>query len=1226
MLAGYGQQAAPVESGDQLQKTFGIMRSEMVSTMRDLKDTLSLSMSTMNQTLSSVHETLRSINLHVAAYAQQRNPQYIPAPATSFYPGGLSSPMQNYLGRSSFMDLVINDRPFNVDPREFYTGSMQERDRRISSAMTDATFTGLQGAAVIGGSSLMERGAAGLMARRGLPLPGWARMGVGIAGSIALGSAMQTFNWGEEAAAFARNSADIRRLSPRTGREFSEGESMNVAQHLRRFALEETKTTTAFDTRLGQRGAESLLKQGMSSGLFNADNPDQLLKQFEQAAGVVRILTGIMGNKDIIDTVNDMVTLKAMGKNLVASPHELKQLNDQSFKYAAAMGVQRSQLVKEAMHGAQQIYPQFGLPSYLGITPMMQSMAYANELEKRRLLSPSEMSVAGGVKGLAQNITQFMAGMSRNPALGGLVYGAGMTSNGQFSMDQAQSAMNKGGYFGTAHSSIQNIISGGPSRYLLMQMESPNMEDAMSSSGQKGEMMREMLKKAIAMSFQALRPKTYMERLAVAAAAIQDIGQQQGTPVDMPTAKALALQLISPQVMNAMEKEGTRAMSRGDFDAIAARNTPGRMFSRIGEKWDTFTEGVSYYKDAAPAQGVYSWFNNLVNSENRADRVSGLDAGSRPMLSEHILQNAAALKPVTGHQNLFRGSVSPDEINAGFWGAGDHVVSQYEIMNFGANKNMITAMQIMAGQEWKDYYGRMSDPSKKGGNVADAYFAMKDSAGFGSIGSMMSDFKDSKYFNKLGGGYHWAMSKMHSKESIDKAASELLDRFSSLDGMKGTAKMDALAASRGFKEGTTPEAVMAGLTGTSEIKEFAKANNITERQAAYLYASRRYGGDMSSAYKAYALGEEDQKQAEKIGEALEGSTYSSSTLEHLKRISGVTMDTTLAGARELLGDIGMTEGIDKLVTGQSPESLRSFNKAMGMIVTGEHTTNEAEFRKHYDSLKGNKALQNQLSDIMQREKENTTRFSKYRKGPSYTDPVTGIVVDGGGGAYTSDDIAATLEGAQSYMATSGVRNTMSRLWGLTEKQANEFLKTASAGADKEGLKISSVMDAFKSTYNQVDKSDFSKNNMFLESSRVMDEAVKAFGFKGEGSLSGKKVSQLTADQKRALNDINPALFKQITQDTEMSQEKALKMYFNTALSAGMSDAGAKELNKNLKVEDALEVSGNGGKPSLRVHLTNSTKAEEVNKQPGLNFSDVSKSAGGSKLHPAGPGSANVDWF
>lgn len=1221
MLAGYQHPIDESAAGDKLQQTFGIMRSEMVNTMKELKDTLSLSLGTMNQTLSSVHETLKSINMHISTYAQQRSSQYIASPSSTFFSGGMSHPMQNYLGKASFMDLLMNDRPFNVDPREFYANSALERDRRMSAAFTDAAFTGLQGAAVIGGTSAIESGVGALLAKRGMAYPGIARMGVGIAGSIAMGTAMQAFNWGDEASAFARNTADIRRLSPRTGREFSENESMNLAQHLRKFAFEETKTTTAYDTRLGGAGAESLLKTGMAAGLFQADNPEQLVKQFEQAAGVVRVLAGVMGSKDITETINTMITMKAMGKNLVASPHELKHLNDESFKYSALMGMNRGQLMNDAMRGAQQIYPQFGMPSYMGIVPMMQNMAFANELEKRRLLSPGEMSTAGGVKGMAQTMTQFQAGLQRNPTFGGLAIGAGMTSNGQFDASRAQNVVGRGNYFETANSAAQNILSGGPARYLLMKMETNNLIESLNDKGEKGEITKEILKQAIALQMDAIQPKTYMEKLAVATHVIQEVGNDQGTPIDTATAKALAMQLMSPQMMKDMDKEGRRHMNRGDFSAIAARNSPARVFSRLGEAWDTFSEGFSYYKDAAPAQAVYSWFSDALNGEGRSDRLAGIDAGARPLMSDYALQNAARLKPMRDQMNAFKGSVTPDEINAGFWAGGEHISHKYNyldplgMMTFGANKNITTAMQIMAGQEWKDYYAGMAEPGKRKGNVADAYFAVKDKAGFNSISSMMADFKDSTHFNKLGGGFHWAMSKMYSQDSINKAAADLESRFSDLKGMKGIDKIDALAASRGFKEGTTPEAVIAGLTGTAEIREFAKANNINERQAAYLYAKRRFGDDIGMSYKSYAMGTSEQAEAEKIGQAMEGATYSTSTIEHLRKITGVSLDTDMAGARELLGDIGMTEGIDKLVTGQSPETLRAFNKAMGMIVTGEHITKEEEFKKLYGSLSGSKALQNQLSDVMGREKENEKRFRKYRgTGGSYTDPVTGVEYKLKEGV-SSDQIAATLEGAQSNVAAKGVRSTMSRIWGLSDEHADEFLKKITSSGGE--LTPDDIMGAFKSISDKVDKGNFSKSGMFLESNRIINAAADAFGYSGAGSLKDKKVSQLSDSQKRALQDINPNLFKQITQDTNMSQEQAMKLYFNTALSAGMSDAGAKELNKQLKIEDTIERAA-GNKPAIRVIVADKTDSENARKESPLEKHKTDGGGGNSKLGPAGP--------
>jgi hypothetical protein len=1221
----------------------------MVSTLRELKDTLVLSMGTMNQTLGSMHDTLRSIHTRMLSGSSLMGPgpNYIPAPGSTFYQGGISNPTTNYLGRSSMMDLIRNDRPFNADPREFYTQSMLERDRRLASIGTEGTISAIQGVGGLGLGWLGERAALGGLARMGVKLPGVARFAVGMGTSIAGFAAMQGLNWSEEASNFSRNVGDIRRLSPRVGREMSEGESMDVARYLRRFAMNEASTTTSFDTRLGQKGADALLKQGMHSGLFRAGNTDELLKQFEQAAGVVRILSGVMESKDIIEAVQHMSTLKAMGKNLAMAPQELKALSDASFKYASVSGMNRSQMMNDAMRGAQQIYPQFGMPSYVGIVPMMQSMAYSNELEKRKIMSAPEMAAAGGVQGMARTMTQFYAGAHANPAIGKLMYSAAMTASGQFDSGKLSAAMNGRNYYETANIGLQNVLSGGPARLAVLDMEMPNFVDALRSSDPKDQAIKMMTLKFVEEQLRVLQPRTYIERLAVAAKAIQQIGDSQGTPVDMSSAKALAIQLISPQVLEGMESDGERKRRVGDFNTVMQKNSRFRMFSRAEEKLTEFKETLDYHINARPANAMYSWFNDLTSTESSPGRPLSHDNSMTTPITMEGLSNIKALRSLASiNSAYFNSDISGNEINRGFLAGSESLVSDRTMADMlsptaltalftnplgymanstmlGSNPNLTTSIQGMVGRDWKDYYDRIAgrgDAGKSGIGAMDAFFKMRDlikgngKNEFNSMEEMTASFKDSKYFGKLGGGFHWAATQAYSSDQLSRAGSELHAQFKGKLG--DLSAVDAEAKAMGLDKDATAEAAISMLAKSKAIGELAKSQGINARQAAYLYVKERgYGGKIGDSYNAYALDTDKQQELEKIGGAMDKRYLSGSQLEGLERIAGLDVDASNSGLRQMLKDIGLPDGVERAAVSASKDDLQSFNRALAMIMNGEHDKDKDSFNRIRGTIKDQK-LKDSLEAIYTRG-DNNQRFSKYRGG--YTvdlnDPYAIPTATPG---KSTDEIAAALEGMQSFTAREGTKNMMTRMWGLNEDQAAKFIDLAGSG---EGNDFDKIRSAFTSISATLKPGDY-RNELFRESNRVVDEATRIFGYKGEGSLQGN-VGSLSGAQKAALRELNAGMYNKIMEDPNMSKEAALKAYYNVALSAGMTADGGKNITKKLELHSALMEQD--GQVMMRV-VVHKNKAESANKDTRSQlvqwWRDVNKlDDDNAKVNPAGPGTS-----
>ena len=123
----------PQQNDDSRYGLPGATRDELTTTLRSFRDTLSISLQNLNLTLSSMTNAVRNMGQKASGVYNFMNPQgnYIPANNQGIYAGGLSNPMQGFLSNASTFDLMSSQRPYNVDPYEFYAQrSCNKRNRK----------------------------------------------------------------------------------------------------------------------------------------------------------------------------------------------------------------------------------------------------------------------------------------------------------------------------------------------------------------------------------------------------------------------------------------------------------------------------------------------------------------------------------------------------------------------------------------------------------------------------------------------------------------------------------------------------------------------------------------------------------------------------------------------------------------------------------------------------------------------------------------------------------------------------------------------------------------------------------------------------------------------------------------------------------------------------------------------------------------------------------------
>jgi len=366
--------------------TVGTAGAEMGNTIRSLRDTLSSSFQTLNLTLSSMTTTLRGISQGLnmqsgTAFASGRTANYIPSMQLMNNTGSLSSPMAGVLANSSAFNLMAMNKPFNVSAMEWNFNRDLEVRNRLTGGMVDAGMNAfnLGGGILAGnamGSGLVKLGSHFIPGLAGNSLMAgagrFALGGMGLGGMLGFGAVASYADAVKDSAdTYGRDIAGIRRMSVRTGHEFSYNQSAQVARSLQSASLNEIQSTDPNEARLGSQGYRQVLFQGLQSNLFQGTSPEQLTKQLEQGARVVRFLTGVLGSKDVNETMDFVTQIKMSGVNMFKNPGMATSLGNASFKYGAMMGVSGADLLRESVAHGNQVYNTLGLPGAIGIKPMM---------------------------------------------------------------------------------------------------------------------------------------------------------------------------------------------------------------------------------------------------------------------------------------------------------------------------------------------------------------------------------------------------------------------------------------------------------------------------------------------------------------------------------------------------------------------------------------------------------------------------------------------------------------------------------------------------------------------------------------------------------------------------------------------------------------------------------------------------------------------------------------
>ena len=1142
-------------------------REDMTNTLRSLRDTVALSFQTLNMTMTSMNMTLRNINSSMnrnTAFGPDSS--HIPYAPTMVNTGSLSPQMSQYLASTGFTDLYRGNKPFNVNPFEWSQQRQRELDFRVNQFRYDLPLSLAEGTANIGGSMFL-----GNMVQKGLLSRG---VGAGIAGALGM---VSQFPIGmaisavaspyidavrEQSDSYHRDIYGIQRMSTRFGSEFTLNQSAQVAQQLSRMGLNEQWNTTNRDTRVGTEGFRNILYQGLQSNMFQGSSPEDMIKQLEKGAQVVKLLTGVLGSKDINETMAFVSNIKQAGVNMFGNNNFASMLTMSANKYSSMMGVSAQDLLSQSYTHGVQTFHSLGMPGAAGLMPAMHNAANVHYMEKMGILSPAMLAVGGGHMGIARTATGALGNMLQMAPFGKMMIASGMTGPGQFSsamMNQNQ-AGGLAGIIGGAAGALGDIHT-----YLSMEMNYPDIIAGLADK-KGGNAAQQMMIKHLSTMFKGLPDFGAGHDMDKQRNLRAHIIMQNVPGVDLATARYLAEQTLNPNLAGAAENEANAHLKRGNYFNSIERNS---MFR-------SFHEAANFWTERVPASIKQAFVTDvgigLVNNLTSMDHLSG------KAVPAHMLPTMANLKFLHSEHGGFSARNELDRINdsqrksilnmsgheLGIQSGGLAFLDR--LVGSDADKSLAAIMSGGMAGNFGDYYNTIRTGGAKSMASALAHHSgiLEGSAAKMDPEEFMRLMRTSSGSTQdsIGGGYFaLAQSGAVSEEKIDELYEGLRSRHGAKFGTTGMrGDLERLGLRIGASDVTAQEVMsVLGQGAGAEAEKLARRHGMTTRElvagAVDAYSTQTKTGDSlyrkvaamqtNAAYTDLAMaydsssgtGKDAMERYYNLG--TQGSfTLNDKQLAEYQAKYGLTagVGTALAGAYSK--DSGVIDDISRVVISRAvgddawKDHLKTLEKKYGSKIVTDYASNF--------NIKG------------LRDEINTSHVTMGANGEAVRAPrIIGSKEDLENIERLRQKFAGEL--GMTTRSTIGVstKKSIEDLWGFTAEESKAFLENAKSPDAMVGL-INSygdskdrgmAFDAMRAQLNQA-KGVFGKYDQNATVSSIKDANHRAY----IKELYGDKLDPNTKISTLYEKSVNEALKAGGTERSIEKQNEAQSRVIGDAMS------------------------------------------------------------------------------
>lgn len=566
-------------------------QGELTSTLRSFRDSLSFSLQTLNLTLSSMSQTMMNVGNKIGgAMTAGVTPlapfgihsQWIPRSPGGLYTGSLSQAYQQFSGSNNLSGLLFASQQYNINPNEFWLERKTDTATRLSSAgiATGAALlqegvglaAGSAAGGAIGGALGLGSGMLGGIGRFALGVP------FGMLGGAAIGFLADPIV--NAAVQHNKDTAAMMRMSARFRSPFSMREAQRAVTGIEDLAYRELFNTTRMDTRLNMSGFRDIAMMGLQSNMFHGTTPEQLVQQVSSASNVVKFLTGVLGSKDVQETMQVVKQFKDMGLNSFQNFSTIQAIGNDAFSYGRSLGVQASSLLSAAASMSSVAFGQHGNPAFVGMQPAIRNIAFTTELEKRNMLTPAEIAAGGGVQAISGRMLSTQANLLNNGAIGGAMLYAGWNGATGFNLDQYKNVIGSGGYWGSLGLAARNITQGGIGGIARSIIDKNNIIASAAKNGNLDELLEIQLRQALETGTNILPANASIED-KVAMGAVMLMQMNPGT--DTSTAKAIAMKVFNPRVQATVDRRAREQYAMGRMEFSRSNRGFGRVLDSVGE-------------------------------------------------------------------------------------------------------------------------------------------------------------------------------------------------------------------------------------------------------------------------------------------------------------------------------------------------------------------------------------------------------------------------------------------------------------------------------------------------------------------------------------------------------------------------------------------------------------------------------------------------------------------
>lgn len=1152
----------------------GSLQDDMTGTLRSLRDTIATSFQTLNLTLSSMNSTLRTMTNATSTSMSSSfgSNSFIPAQQVMAFTGSMSAPMVDALSNKSYFGLMTERRPYNISPWEWNTTVQDEMNFRAAGLMSGAGAIGTQMTAATLAGNWAQRAVRQAYPKFAgkFPLAGFG-MAAGIGAQFVLDPVVEAFN--ERAEEHLRDMAGIQRMSTQfSNKQFSLNQAHTVASSINRFGINEAFNSSPFEARLGTDGYRNVLMQGLQQGMFQGTTPEQLVKQVEQAAHVVKFLTGILGSKDVNETMQAVANLKNMGVNAFQNSAFTNKLGASAFQYSSIMGVTGADLVNQSIQHASQVGSMFGMPGYMGIMPTMQSMALAHSLEKSRNLSAAELSVAGGYQQVGRNMATFYGATMASPHVGGVAMLAGLGAGGTFSRGAMMNSFQNGGYYGLLGAAAQNASD--PRKMLAYMANRTNMMDSFTKQGGS---MQDMVNMVLHGAMQNAPFAT--ESVDSFAAYLMQLGPSVfGQNLDEATAKALAYGAMNPERQKAVDAQGQRNLNRGIL------NTAKKEFSWYSQPlklWDqlgNIPNWIKHHTIGTTAETAANSIANLMTSTPES-----YYRGAPGTIDESLGYNLRkpAISYATTTRNIAYGT--PDEDTMDYYNVSsrlqnngyDYATGKKRFWSSDADEFRAADRMLRTMSNDKDHLNRVLNGEGLDGTYAYVKLRgmMERNVGLfdRSEKDILRNYRVGRY-NTYGGQQELAGAV--SESYLTSRENELYGKFNKFSELSALLHQEGIDVS-GYKDAA---ALYDRVLNNSTLKdEDLKRIGLQNRHQAAGLAVSSAGMDVTTLSRMQrvkaALPDNLRKELEITGDTLQREQGDTMYYSQFQGALNYTSDRNLTALSQFAAIGGI--GVDDLRYLNSESAIRRYSELVGKLAVGEDLKEE-----DFKSLP--KELSMKLQQLGQGDRSALRKMISDSKGIADRDKWGWGDLKVGGYDKFVKDFQETILGMHQGKMSEMLQGAKD-VFGFDASQLDAFQKSFASGNYKdieEFLKTNTKSRSWQTV--QQSMANFS--SMWSGESSITrenaDVLAKQLGLKDAAELQGKGYNKDQIMKQLFMNTINGVKVdegkEKSAEDTSKAMEK-INQAFVPAMGGGYA---LKTVSSEINAAEQVKQTALGSNPPM----------------------------------------------